>query len=164
MVRNVVTAMLPPKGLYVVSAGRSRHLGFHGGIQDCAVFGFVKRSDAVAVAGRVGKRPFHVRRLDDERYMLMTSLSQRPVMRRKASVSTSAPEELALEMAVNNVRLEVIDEVVEVEQGKLVLFSHYALPVPPEIHEAVVRDRLNALYDGRPFTFDDVVDILEDIE
>lgn len=145
-----------PKNLYVVTK-KSCHIGYQS-TKGCSVFTFLKPQHAVQVSQYVNNKCFNVKKMHPSLYVIHP-LKHKNHDLTEILVQTVEPEEFVLEMAVNMVKLELVDDVID--NGKeLILSSNYDLGISLELDEDMIKKRLNALYEEKNFT----AQLYEDLE
>lgn len=150
-----------PKQLYIIRSGKGLlgHQAHHGG---CSVFGFLKKQHAVSVSGFLAE-PFVVKKVDETNFMIQRNRAhRRPKLDLdKVIIESRDPTDIAIEVSLNNLKMDLIDELHH--DGKQILMgSNYDINI--EINElAITKGRLQALYENREFTLDDIM-IEEDYE
>ena len=112
------------------------------------VFGFIKEIDADKVTSFL-KFDTQIKKIDDFSYVISKkSKLKRPLDMNQLSLIQADPLVTHLEFAINNVKLDLIDEVTSNQQG-LTLTSNFNLDV--ELDQSFMIDRLNALYKDEPY-------------
>jgi hypothetical protein len=112
------------------------------------IFGFIKESDVDKVS-KVIKFDTTTQKVDNYNYVISKKTKlKKPIDFRHFEIIESDPLVTAMEFALNNVTLDLIDEVTSNHQG-LTLTSNYNLDI--DLNSSFVIDKLNALYKNEPY-------------
>lgn len=158
--------MMIPKNIYVVQQTNNTYLGHLG--KKSSVFGFVKLHHAMDVKTYLEKKQFVVSKLDTCYYIIKNKPVKRlPPNKNNAlklknrntniNIARMSPDNIMMEMVTNNLNFELIDEI-NTDGESVLLQSNFEFAIPEELHEMIVRKRLDALYNDQPFSIEEFLE------
>lgn len=143
-----------PKSLYVVKSNKGLlgHQWVQKSNKQC-IFGFVKHQDALQVADYVKNTRFYVHKVNDACF----TIKKRGKNKRAENIVVAErnPHDIVIEASLNNLKMEVIDEL-QTDGEVLIMSANYDMNINIDDID-IVKERLEALFENRQFTVDDIV-------
>jgi hypothetical protein len=152
-----------PKNIYVVQQTNNTYLGHLG--KKSSVFGFVKLHHAMDVKTYLEKKQFVVSKVDPCYYIIKNKPPFRKIVKKSRpsegnnniNIAKMSPDNIVMEMVTNNLNFELIDDI-NTDGDSVLLQSNFEFSIPEELHDMIVRKRLDALYNDQPFSIEEFLD------
>lgn len=144
--------MLMPKNLYIVQYDGKYlgHVNTTGQAKTC-LFGFIKRTDALATRQLIRYQPIETRKYASNCYILKTNPlvnPKKPINRKQLQITSHETLEVIVESLVHNVKIELIDEV-EKKNDDVMLYSNFDISIDVN-DNGIMIETLNAMIENRP--------------